>query len=250
MNDSFHSHRRRLLDLARSLLGSQADAEDAVQDAWLRAHADMPRELRSAEAWLTTVVKHVAIDRLRRRQLEREVVARAGDLGVELAEPSAEQVAAAGLDGAAALRHLAATLTPVEAAALLLREVFDADYADIAHSAKKGEAACRQIVHRALKRVRSAPPREPRDETADALFQICWRAIATCNPAALHAVLASPEVMAVARTPAPICAAGPGRIRQGIAHVGGRFAVVVVMDGQVLCTLPIGAMVTATMREV
>ncbi|WP_280154725.1 sigma-70 family RNA polymerase sigma factor [Piscinibacter sp. XHJ-5] len=247
MNDSYTDHvfqpaRRRLLDLARSVLGTQADAEDVVQDAWLRVQGGTPQELRSAEAWLATVVKHLAIDRLRRRRLDEESLARHVDPGHDSVAPSAEHVAGLALDSAAALRRLTRVLTPVEVAALLLREVFEMDYAEIARSARKGEAACRQIVHRALKRAKGAAERRTSDdETAEALFHACWRAVASGNPAPLHAVLGSPEVVAEARTLAPRAAcAGAGRIRQGLAQVGGRLAVVVVMDGQVLCTLPLG----------
>ena len=76
MNDDFalrhfHPMRRRLVELARTLLGTSADAEDTVQDAWLRVHDGVPANLASIEAWLATVVRHLAVDRLRRRRLEQ-----------------------------------------------------------------------------------------------------------------------------------------------------------------------------------
>ena len=265
MNDQFASRffppgRGRLLDLARGLLGTQADAEDVVQDAYLRVRDGAPPGLASTEAWLMTVVKHLAIDRLRRRRLEWDWQARAirdGDAGDSRSAPSAEHLATLAIDSAAALRLVTDTLAPVEAAALLLREVFDADYADIARSTGKGEAACRQLVHRALQRVRAASlhakrKNQPADgDTADALFHLCWRAIESRSPQALHAVLAAPQMAASVRVPAQASGtqAGVARTSCVLAQVNGRFAVALVLDGKVLCTLPIGPTAASTESE-
>src|SRR5690349_5321494 len=129
MNDDFARHhfhpmRRRLVELARALLGTSADAEDTVQDAWLRVHDGVPANLVSIEAWLATVVRHLAVDRLRRRRLEQawqHAAARDALAGPQSA-PSAEQLVDARREAAAALRRMARVLSPHEAAALLLHE--------------------------------------------------------------------------------------------------------------------------------
>src|SRR5262245_46240632 len=124
MNDDvlrhFHPARRRLLEVARALLSSSAEAEEAVQDAWLRMQASVPPGLASIEAWLTTVVRHLAVDRLRRRRLEQAWTHAAALDAHALAHaaPSAERLAADRLDAAAALRRIADVLSPHEAAAL------------------------------------------------------------------------------------------------------------------------------------
>ncbi|HEX6705300.1 MAG TPA: sigma-70 family RNA polymerase sigma factor [Albitalea sp.] len=248
MNDDFarrifEPRRRRLLDLARGLLGTQVDAEDVVQDAYLRAHAGLPDGLLSTEAWLSAVVRHLAIDRLRRRRLEREWQAQAArDEAAEgRVAPSAEALAASAMAGQRALRLLTDTLTPMEAAAVLLREVFDADHADIARSAGKSEAACRQLVHRALQRLRTARADDDRERREDELFALCWHAIESRSPAALHALLARPPVTASATSaPAIVAAASGGHAHCTVAQIQGRFALVLMLDGKVLCALPVG----------
>jgi len=206
MNDDFallhfHPMRRRLFELARSLLGTSADAEDAVQDAWLRVHGGVPSGLKSAEAWLMTVVRHLAIDQLRRRRLDRAWRDEAGPLdGIapQATAPSAESMASHRLDGAAALRRITDALAPGEAAALLLHEVFDVDYAAIARSAGRTEAACRQMVRRAWRKVKKAPPERRNELDAETLFKLCWLAMQTHDAGVLHAVLMQPVVTALA----------------------------------------------------
>jgi len=237
------AHRRRLLDLARALLGTAADAEDVVQDAYLRWRGTTPPSLVSPEAWLMTVVKRLAIDRLRRRRLEHEAQALLALEGAGSAPP-AEQLASQALDSAAAVRRIAATLSPHEAAMLLLREVFDADYAEIAQSAGRPEATCRQLVRRAAAKLRAVGVRRRHDDDADeadALFRICLDALRACDARPLHALLGRPAVTAQAPHAAvPAVAAAP-HAHCMLAQVDGRYAMVLVQDGVVLCTLPVGA---------
>ncbi|MCW7539349.1 sigma-70 family RNA polymerase sigma factor [Aquabacterium sp. A7-Y] len=250
-------HRRRLTEFARGLLGNQADAEDVVQDAYLRARDSLTQELRSAEAWLLTVVRHLAIDRLRRRRLEGEAQLRwrlSGELAEVHCAPSAEQLAGLAMDSAAALRLLLQQLSPTEVAALLLREVFEVDYAEIARNAGRSESACRQLVHRALQRIRPAPARmrpavRPVDDTADGpadvMFSLCWRALQVRSPAPLLALLAQHRVGAggVAAAAVPMRAERPAEAAAcgfGLVQIDGRFAIALMLDGKVLCTLPVG----------
>ena len=144
--------RPRLFGIAYRMLGLVADAEDVVQEAFLRwrqAH-DAPR---SDEAWLVSVTTRLSIDRLRRAATER-----AAYEGQWLPEPlplaPPDRGAELADDLSLAFLLLLERLAPEERAAFLLHEVFGAAYAEIARTLEKSEAACRQIVHRAKERVR------------------------------------------------------------------------------------------------
>ncbi|MET0548880.1 MAG: RNA polymerase sigma-70 factor, partial [Xanthomonas sp.] len=152
---TFESHRPRLFGLAYRLLGSRADAEDAVQDAWLRWQASDRSAIRDPEAWLVTATTRLGLDRLRAARS-----ARAHYVGPWLPEPleiadeadpaerhdRAEQVSVAFL-------ALLERLGPHERAAFLLKEAFDYDYAQIGRILERSEAGCRQLVHRARERL-------------------------------------------------------------------------------------------------
>lgn len=146
---------RQLLRAATRLLGP-AEAEDAVQDAYVRALEGRPGELNSTQAWLLTVVRNLAIDRLRRRSWMPQWLEATGATDAEQASPSAEADAALAQEAAHALRRLAAHLTPEDGAAVLLHEVFEATHADIAEASSRSEAASRQQLRRALLRLRAA----------------------------------------------------------------------------------------------
>jgi RNA polymerase sigma-70 factor, ECF subfamily len=153
----FESHRARLFGLAYRMLGVRAEAEDVLQDAFLRWKDVRLDEVRSTEAWLTTTVTRLSIDRLRKLKHERE-----NYFGPWLPEPLAEQdlrtpELAAELqdDVSIAFLTLLEALAPEERAAFVLHDVLDDDYVDIAEALGKSEAACRQLVHRARERVTS-----------------------------------------------------------------------------------------------
>jgi RNA polymerase sigma-70 factor, ECF subfamily len=159
---TFEAHRGRLFGLAYRMLGSRADAEDVVQDAWLRwQHAH--HNIRTPEAWLVTATTRLAIDRLRAAQTARE--AYTGPwlpeplLGSQM--PAPDQRVETDSNLSMAFLVLLERLGPEERAAFLLHDVFDVSYTDIAETLGKGEAACRQIVSRARQRVRGGRRREP-----------------------------------------------------------------------------------------
>ncbi|HEY2782413.1 MAG TPA: RNA polymerase sigma-70 factor [Steroidobacteraceae bacterium] len=170
----FQQHRPRLFGLAYRMLGTRADAEDMLQDAYLRWHRSHTATVRNPGAWLATTVTRLCIDRLRVARIEREAYR-----GPWLPEPIVDEPAAApeksselASDLSMALLVVLERLSPEERAALLLREVFDSDYAEIAGVLGKNEAACRQMVHRALLRVRKEHRRfhvtvEAREELLD-----------------------------------------------------------------------------------
>lgn len=160
--ETFQRHRRRLLGIAYRMLGSTADAEDVLQDAWLRWNESDTEGLRSAEAWLVTIVTRLAIDRLRAARSEREVYPGFW-LPEPVVEPLDEDSPQALLERAdevsMALLKVLEQLAPEERAAFVLRQAFDMDYGDLAAALGKSEAACRQLVHRATGRVQAGRPR-------------------------------------------------------------------------------------------
>jgi RNA polymerase sigma-70 factor (ECF subfamily) len=158
---AFERHRRRLWGVAYRMLGSRAEAEDMVQEAYLRWHRTPRAEIRAPEAWLVTAITRLCIDRLRQLRAERESY-----IGPWLPEPlvsesapPADQAAELASDLSVAFLALLERLAPEERAAFLLHDVFESDYAEIAQVLGKSEAACRQIVSRARGRVRAGRPR-------------------------------------------------------------------------------------------
>lgn len=175
---AFEALRSRLESLAYRLLRSRAEAEDVVQDAWLKWHAADANALREPAAWLATITTRLAIDRLRRLRRERMPHAHgalpqtwpgeAGDSGSSghAADwaPSAEDLALRAAEMSHGLLLLLERLSPVERAAFVLHEGFDCDYAEIARIIGKTPANCRQIVHRARERLqRPGMPSAPDD---------------------------------------------------------------------------------------
>jgi RNA polymerase sigma-70 factor (ECF subfamily) len=157
----FEHHRSRLFGIAYRMLGSVADAEDVLQEAYLRWHQADVAAVRSAEGWLVAVTTRLSIDRLRLASTERELY-----VGSWLPEPiatgehsAADRQAELASDLSMAFLVLLERLAPEERAALLLRDVFDNGYDEIARVLEKSESACRQMVHRARTRVRGTRPR-------------------------------------------------------------------------------------------
>lgn len=148
---TFHRLRPRLQAIAYRMLGSLAEAEEIVQDVWLKWHGQTTDEVDNAEAWLVSVATRTSIDRLRAARVEREHYQ-----GIWLPEPlvsdsppTPEDLLERADQISLGLLALLERLTPESRAAFLLREVFDVDYADVARLIGKSEAACRQLVSRA-----------------------------------------------------------------------------------------------------
>lgn len=158
---TFESLRSRLFGIAYRMLGVRADAEDVVQEAWLRWQDADTASLLSAEAWLVTVTTRLAIDRLRAAKVEREAYVGwwLPEPLVEVDERTPEAAAELASDLSVAFLHMLERLAPEERAAFLLRQVFDYDYSEIAGILDKSEAAVRQSVHRAAERVKAGRPR-------------------------------------------------------------------------------------------
>jgi RNA polymerase sigma-70 factor (ECF subfamily) len=152
-------HRPRLLGLGYRMLGDVQEAEDVVQEAYLRWFQDGREDVLSPEAWLVTVVTRLSVDRLRKAQTSR-----ISYVGPWLPEPVAtEPPPDAGTEQASdlsiAMLMLLERLAPEERAIFLLRDVFDAEYGEIARIMGRSEPSVRQAVHRARERVRGGRTR-------------------------------------------------------------------------------------------
>ena len=159
--DLFQAHRPALFAVAYRMLGSATDAEDVVQDAWLRYASARPSDLRSVKAYLTTIVTRLCLDRLKSARVTREEY-----VGTWLPEPVAtgdrsepERSLALAESVTLAFMVLLETLSPEERAVFLLREVFDYEYAEIGEMLDTTPANCRQLFHRAKGRIAERKPR-------------------------------------------------------------------------------------------
>jgi RNA polymerase sigma-70 factor (ECF subfamily) len=195
--EAFVAHRNLLFTVAYEMLGSAADAEDVLQEAWLRWAAVDHAEVRDDRAYLVRITTRLSLNRMRTQARRREAY-----VGPWLPEPLltapdvAEDVELADSVSTAMLLVLE-TLTPTERAVFVLREVFDVGYDEIAAAVEKTPAAVRQIAHRARSHVEARRPREPVTATQrDAVVQRFLEATATGDLQGLLDVLA-PDVVLV-----------------------------------------------------
>jgi RNA polymerase sigma-70 factor, ECF subfamily len=190
---AFDRHRPLLFSIAYRMLGSVMEAEDAVQEAYLRWGRASRGEVRSEKAYLSAVVTRLCIDRLRSARARREEY-----VGPWLPEPLPDERApdvaeAVALEDSLSMAFLVLleSLTPVERAVFLLREVFGYEYAEIAEIVGKGEANCRQISRRAKASVAARRPRFERSaEQGERLMRGFVEACAAGDMDGLLALLA------------------------------------------------------------
>lgn len=184
---TFEAHRPLLFSIAYRMLGSASEAEDIVQDAWLRAR-DAGAPVRSPRAYLTTIVTRLCIDHL--RSAERTRMEYPGPwLPEPLAGPNQESAELAS-SLTMAFMVLLEQLTPTERAVFLLREVFELDFGEIGAIVGKSEANTRQILARGRARLRSPLPRfTATRRESEAVVERFRHAIATGDMDQLLAVL-------------------------------------------------------------
>jgi RNA polymerase sigma-70 factor (ECF subfamily) len=158
---SFEPFRHRLLGLAYRMLGSVADAEDAVQETYLRWHAAARNKVSDSRAFLMTTTTRICLDMLNSARAKREEY-----VGPWLPEPIVDTAALApdshtelAEDLSIALLLTLDRLSPLERAAFLLHDVFDFSFGEVAAALERNEAACRQLAARARAHVRGARPR-------------------------------------------------------------------------------------------
>jgi RNA polymerase sigma-70 factor (ECF subfamily) len=152
--ESFDPYRAKLTRVAYRMLGSVADAEDVVQDAYLRWHAADRGAVAEPEAYLRRVVTRLCLDVLKSARRKREVY-----VGPWLPEPVVEAEEELADDVTLPLMLALERLSPLERAAFLLHDVFGAPFEEIAETLGREPAACRQLASRARAHVRDAKPR-------------------------------------------------------------------------------------------
>lgn len=187
----FERHRGRAFAVAYRILGSASDAEDIVQEAWLRWRGADTASIHNPEAWLVTTAARLGIDQLRAARTRRETyigpwLPEPIVSAVQESEPTPEDRLSLADDISIALLHVLERLAPEERAAFLLHDAFDYDYGDLATLLGKSEAACRQTVSRARRRVQEARPRFDTNAREHARLAAAFSAaIAAADPQAL-----------------------------------------------------------------
>jgi RNA polymerase sigma factor (sigma-70 family) len=160
LTERFEGNRPRLRGVAYRLLGSLSEADDAVQEAWLRLHRTNTATVENLDGWLTTVVSRVCLDMLRSRKSRREEpidtqVVEPNVLPREGTDPEGEAVLADSVG--VALLVLLDTLTPAERLAFVLHDLFAMPFEEIGSILDRSPAATKQLASRARRRVRGAP---------------------------------------------------------------------------------------------
>jgi RNA polymerase sigma factor (sigma-70 family) len=222
--EGFEQNRSRLRAVAYRMLGSLAEADDAVQEAWLRLSRSDASDVDNLGAWLTTIVARVCLNALRSRKTRREE-----PVGVHVPDPvisradgtSPEEEALLADSVGLALHVVLETLTPAERLAFVLHDLFDLPFDEIAPLVGRTPATARQLASRARRRVRGAAAHAPdpdlarQREVVDAFFAAAHRG----DFDALVAVL-DPDV--VARTDGGTANPDASMVLRGAAAVAGR----------------------------
>lgn len=214
--ESFEPHRRHLMAIAYRMLGSVAEAEDVVQEAYLRWHDADRAAVLDPLAFLSRVATRLCLDHLKSARVRREHY-----VGPWLPEPVLDDSALASgaatelaEDVSVALMLALERLTPAERAAFLLHDVFDLDFAEVATALGKGEAACRQLAARARAHMKESRPRfEASPEDGARLAGAFLEAAASGDTAALTRLLAEDAV---------VHTDGGGRRQAALALIRGR----------------------------
>ncbi|MEV4599260.1 sigma-70 family RNA polymerase sigma factor [Amycolatopsis sp. NPDC049253] len=231
----FEENRPRLRSVAYRMLGSLSEAEDAVQEAWLRLDGVDSREIESLPAWLTTVVSRQCLNQLRTRERRREdsldaqVFERGDDFDLEAEAQLADSV---GL----ALLVVLDSLGPAERIAFVLHDMFAVPFEDIAVMLDRTPAAVRQIASRARRRVRGEQPTADVERSRRAVEAYLAAARGGDFEALLQ--LLDPDVVlqadaAVSGAPAPVVLRGVRSVSKGalLASERARDTQVALVDG-------------------
>lgn len=220
LTDAFEAQRPRLKRLAYRMLGSVSEAEDAVQDAWLR-WTRAAEGVTDPAAWLVRTTTRLCIDRLRAAKAERAAY-RGPWLPEPLIEPLEDPVERAE-DVSVAFLLALERLSPLERAVFLLHDVFDEDYAAVAETLGRTEGAVRQLASRAREHVRDARPRFSVDrQKALELAQAFVAAAAGRDMQALAALLARDAIMVTD---------GGGKRKAALRVMVGRDDIVRLLEG-------------------
>jgi RNA polymerase sigma-70 factor (TIGR02957 family) len=213
---AFDQHRRLLFTVAYQMLGSVTDAEDVVQDAWLRWSAADRDDVADPRAYLVRTASRLALDRLTSARARREAY-----VGPWLPEPlltdddtrGPEEAAELGEQLSLALLVVLETLSPVERAVFVLREAFGLSFAEVAAVLGRSEAAVRQQAHRAREHVQARRPRFATDRRTQREVTERFVAAATGGDVEALVALLAPDIVLVSD--------GGGRARAALRPIDG-----------------------------
>lgn len=236
---SFAPLEPRLLRIAYRMLGSVADAEDAVQEAFIRWLKTDRSQVRAPEAFLRRTVARLCLDQLKSARARRETY-----IGPWLPEPLVEPEAEEALDDVTLPLMLALErLSPLERAAFLLHDVFGMSFAEVARVIERDAAACRQLASRARGHLQAARPRFPvAKEQGAALAAAFFTASRSGDLSALQSLLAADVVLysdgggKVAAAPYPI--ASRERVARFFARLADKLAEATLLGPAVIDGLP------------
>jgi RNA polymerase sigma factor (sigma-70 family) len=216
----FETDRARLGAIAYRMLGSRTDAEDAVQEAWLRLSRAGDAGVENLGGWLTTVVARVCLDMLRVRRARREEPA--DEAVPRLAAADAEQESVLAESVGFAMLVVLDRLTPAERVAFVLHDMFDLSFEEIAGIVGRSVEASRQLASRARRRVRGATGDPEADRQRQR--QVVEAFLAASRRGDFDALLALLDPSVVARADAAAVAAGAAPEIRGAAEVATTFA--------------------------
>jgi RNA polymerase sigma-70 factor (ECF subfamily) len=222
--ERFEAHRARLRALAYRMLGSASEAEDAVQDAWLRLGRTDASDVLNLGGWLTTVVARVCLDVLRARKSRREEALGAHppepSVGSSAIDPEAEALLADSVG--LALLVVLDTLAPAERVAFVLHDMFDLSFDEIAKVVGRSPAAARQLASRGRRRVQGAPANREADRARQR--EVVGAFLAASRSGDLQALLAVLDPDVVARADAAAVQMGAEKEVRGADAVAGTFS--------------------------
>jgi RNA polymerase sigma-70 factor (ECF subfamily) len=205
----FDEHRSLLFSVAYRLLGSAADAEDAVQDAWLKWSSADRTQVADPKAYLVRIVTNVAMDRLRSAKARRETY-----VGPWLPEPILTESPVMADDSVSvALLVVLETLSPLERAVFVLKEVFAFSYAEIGAAVERSEATVRQAAHRARSHVEARRPRFEASRTAQR--EVTERFLAAASGGDIN------DLMQMLAPDVTLWTDGGGKVRQALKPILG-----------------------------
>ena len=228
LTERFEENRPRLRGVAYRVLGSLSEAEDAVQEAWLRLNRIDAATVENLGGWLTTVVSRVCLDMLRARKSRREE-----PIGAQVTEPSVVRGEGADPEGEAvladsvglALLVVLDTLTPAERLAFVLHDLFAVPFDEIGSIVGRSPAAAKQLASRARRRVRGSPApsdagRARQREVVEAFLRAARAGdleglLAVLDPDAIIRIDAAARFDGVVRIDAPAADAGKARELRG-----------------------------------
>jgi RNA polymerase sigma-70 factor (ECF subfamily) len=203
--ETFQAFRPRLLSIAYRMLGSSADAQDAVQEAWLRWQAVDESQVRQPLSWLSTAVSRLCLDKLKALRVRRDAYT-----GPWLPEPVVTESPVDRESISLAFLVVLERLTPSQRAAYLLHRVFDYSHAEIAETLNMSEAAVRQAVHRAAEHIADNRPRfAPSAEEHTRLLNAFAQAVVQGDMTSLTRLLAED---------ATLHADGGGKVKGAASH--------------------------------